>query len=198
MVETMRRYNIDRAVGDAYAAEWVRTAFASHGINYRRATTSVWHEGAQVKNKVAKPKSVLYAELLPRLTSGEVELLDHEVLISQLCALERRTRSGGRDSIDHPVGQHDDCANALAGVCDAVSQRVIVAGPIGSFAAGGGETAQPSALDLAWMGFQTQALMAEADHAAHYREQRYRNSPQSLREISFRAGRATSPFPFNF
>jgi hypothetical protein len=130
MTATLRRYNVSRLVGDAYSAEWVKVAFASHGIDYRRATTSVWHEGTQIKNKVAKPKSILYAELLPRLTSAEVELLDHEVLISQLCSLERRTRSGGRDQIDHPAGQHDDCSNALAGVCDAVSQRLIVAGPL--------------------------------------------------------------------
>ncbi len=134
MVAILRRYGIDRAIGDAYAAEWVKTAFAQHGIRYERCTTSVWHEGAQVKNKVAKPKAVLYAELLPRLTSGEVELLDDETLIVQLSSLQRRTRSGARDSIDHPPGGggKDDLANCLAGVCDAVSQRRIVAGAVSS------------------------------------------------------------------
>jgi hypothetical protein len=33
-----------------------------------------------------------------------------------LCALERRTARGGRDSIDHPKGGHDDLINAAAGV----------------------------------------------------------------------------------
>jgi hypothetical protein len=35
-----------------------------------------------------------------------------------LTQLERRTNRGGRDSIDHPPGggQHDDLANAVAGV----------------------------------------------------------------------------------
>jgi hypothetical protein len=131
MADTLKRYGIDRATGDAYAAEWTRTTFASHGIDYRRSTTSVWKEGSQVKNKVAKPKSVLYAELLPRLTSGEVELLDDEMLITQLSSLQRRTRSGARDSIDHPPGGKDDLANAVAGVCDAVSQRRIKAGIVG-------------------------------------------------------------------
>ena len=28
---------------------------------------------------------------------------------------ERRTARGGRDSIDHPPGAHDDIANAMAG-----------------------------------------------------------------------------------
>jgi hypothetical protein len=132
MCETLRRYGCDRAVGDAYAAEWTKIAFKSHGIDYRRATTSVWKEGWQIRNKVAKPKSVLYVELLPRLHSAEVELLDHEVLISQLAALQRRTRSGARDQIDHPPGGHDDCANVLAGVVDAVSQRRLSAGAAGA------------------------------------------------------------------
>src|SRR4029450_12286297 len=33
----------------------------------------------------------------------------------QLTALERRTSRGGRDSIDHAPGAHDDIANAVAG-----------------------------------------------------------------------------------
>jgi hypothetical protein len=33
----------------------------------------------------------------------------------QLCGLERRTARGGRDSIDHAPGSHDDVANAVAG-----------------------------------------------------------------------------------
>ena len=35
----------------------------------------------------------------------------------QFLALERRTTRGGRDSIDHPPGGHDDIANAVAGAC---------------------------------------------------------------------------------
>jgi hypothetical protein len=130
MCDTLRRYAINRAIGDAYAAEWTRTAFASHGVNYRRATTSVWNEGTRAKNRIAKPKSILYAELLPRLHSGEVELLDHDILIAQLASLQRRTRSGARDQIDHPPGGHDDCANVLAGACDAVAQRPRTAGSL--------------------------------------------------------------------
>jgi hypothetical protein len=36
--------------------------------------------------------------------------------VQQLVALERRTARGGRDTIDHPPGAHDDVANAVAGV----------------------------------------------------------------------------------
>lgn len=44
-----------------------------------------------------------------------MELLDNARLISQLIGLERRTARGGRDSIDHASGMHDDLANAVAG-----------------------------------------------------------------------------------
>lgn len=60
-------------------------------------------------------KSDLYKELLPLLNSGRVALLDHPRLITQLASLERRTARGGRDSIDHAPGGHDDLANAAAG-----------------------------------------------------------------------------------
>ena len=33
----------------------------------------------------------------------------------QLSSLERRTARGGKDSIDHSPGMHDDIANAVAG-----------------------------------------------------------------------------------
>ena len=50
------------------------------------------------------------------MNSGRAELLEHPRLIAQLCALERRTARGGRESIDHPPNGHDDIANAVAGV----------------------------------------------------------------------------------
>jgi hypothetical protein len=41
--------------------------------------------------------------------------LDNPKLINQFIGLERRTARGGRDSIDHPPGGHDDICNAVAG-----------------------------------------------------------------------------------
>ena len=35
-------------------------------------------------------------------------------MINQFVGLERTTRPGGRDKIDHPRGCHDDVANAAA------------------------------------------------------------------------------------
>ena len=49
------------------------------------------------------------------INARKIELIEHARLAHQLCALERRVARGGRDSIDHSVGGHDDCANAVAG-----------------------------------------------------------------------------------
>jgi hypothetical protein len=70
---------------------------------------SVYYEPAE------KPKSELYRDLLPLINSGAVDLLENERLIVQLTQLERRTARGGKDSIDHTPGAHDDVANAVAG-----------------------------------------------------------------------------------
>jgi hypothetical protein len=61
------------------------------------------------------PKGEICRELLPTLNSGRLELLDVPRLASQLVGLERRTSRGGRESIDHAPGGHDDLANAAAG-----------------------------------------------------------------------------------
>lgn len=98
---TLKQYRITTVRGDRYAGEWPRERFRVHGIEYASAHAA---------------KSDLYRELLPLLNSGRVELLDHQRLITQICGLERRTARGGRDSIDHPPGAHDDIANAAAGV----------------------------------------------------------------------------------
>jgi hypothetical protein len=57
-------------------------------------------------------------ELLPRLNSGIVELLDHERAVRQIYALERRTSFSGQDTIGHAQSPSakDDLANAIAGV----------------------------------------------------------------------------------
>jgi hypothetical protein len=86
--------------GDRYGGEWPREVFRKHGIEYVVSD---------------RAKSDLYRDLLPLLNSGRIELLDQPKLFAQLIGLERRTSRGGRDSIDHAPGAHDDLANALAG-----------------------------------------------------------------------------------
>jgi hypothetical protein len=102
----LKGYGISAVTGDRYAGEWPREAFRKLGISYAPA---------------ARPKSALYADMLALINSRQVELLDHPRSIAQLCALERRTARGGRDSIDHGPGAHDDVANAIAGLVTGLS-----------------------------------------------------------------------------
>jgi hypothetical protein len=97
----LKTYRISRITGDRYAGEWPRERFKEHGITYEPSE---------------KPKSDLYRDLLPVINSRKLDLLDDARLLTQLIGLERRTARGGRDSIDHAPGAHDDLANALAGV----------------------------------------------------------------------------------
>jgi hypothetical protein len=104
--ELLRSYGLSRVVGDRYAGLWPTERFRAYRIEYLPAD---------------RPKSDLYRDLLPQLNGGAVELPDHPRLAAQLCSLERRTARGGRDSIDHPPGGHDDLANVAAGaVCGVV------------------------------------------------------------------------------
>ncbi len=96
----LKGYGVSRVTGDRYAGEWPREQFRKHGISYDLAD---------------KAKSDLYRELLPILNSGRAELLDLPRLAAQFHGLERRVARGGRDSIDHPPGSHDDVVNAVAG-----------------------------------------------------------------------------------
>ncbi len=110
MTDICRKYQVYTVRGDQYAGEFVGRAFNNHGISY----------GPAKKNK-----SELYLDLLPRLCSGQVELLDDPHLLKQLSGLERRTRSGGRDIIDHATGGHDDLANVVAGVAYTAMRPVL-------------------------------------------------------------------------
>lgn len=98
--KTLHAYGIQRVTGDRYAGEWPREQFRKLGIAYDLSE---------------KPKSAIYQDLVPTINSAKVTLLDEPRLINQLVGLERRTARGGRDSIDHEPGGHDDVANAAAG-----------------------------------------------------------------------------------
>jgi hypothetical protein len=97
----LKSYGVSRVQGDRYAGEWPRERFSEHGITYEPS---------------AKPKSDLYRDFLPSINSRRVDLLDEPRTVNQIVGLERRTARGGRDSIDHAPGAHDDLANAVAGV----------------------------------------------------------------------------------
>ena len=63
-------------MGDRYAGEWPREQFLECGIQYEPAELT---------------KSEIYPELLPAMSVGKMELLDHSRSIAQLCSLERRS-----------------------------------------------------------------------------------------------------------
>jgi hypothetical protein len=99
--ELLQQYRISGVTGDNYAAQWVAGAWLDTGIVY--TTSDI-------------PKSAIYLECLPLFTRGLVRLPDHAKLIRELRLLERVTHRGGKDSVDHPRGQHDDFANSVCGV----------------------------------------------------------------------------------
>jgi hypothetical protein len=98
--ELLKSYGIRKVTGDRYGGEWPSERFRVHGIEYAPSE---------------KSKSDIYRDLLPLLNSRKTELLDLPRLATQLTGLERRTARGGRDSIDHAPGSHDDVANCVAG-----------------------------------------------------------------------------------
>jgi hypothetical protein len=97
----LKAYRVTRATSDRYGGAWVTERFREHGIHIAPSE---------------RAKSEIYGEFLAPLNSARIELLDNPRLVTQLCALERRTGRGtGRDVIDHSPGSHDDIANSVAG-----------------------------------------------------------------------------------
>jgi hypothetical protein len=100
--ELIRAYGCREVTGDRFSGGWVASEFEKHKIRYTASERS---------------KSELYLACLPMLLAGTAVLLDHERLRRQFGALERRTHTGNRESVDHRAGcgHHDDLANAAAG-----------------------------------------------------------------------------------
>lgn len=97
----MREYYVTETTMDRYAGSWPADEYKRHGIS-----TKVSEQA----------KSGLYMDTLNALNSGQVELPPDEIMIRQFLSLERRVRRGGGESVDHPVGGHDDRSNACAGL----------------------------------------------------------------------------------
>lgn len=112
--ELLHKYQVFTVHGDRYAGEWPREAFRAHGISYEPTEMA---------------KSELYLAFLPMMNSFAVRLIDHPRLTHQLVSLERKVTRGGRDTIDHMRGAHDDIANAVAGAC-VIAQEVGAAVPL--------------------------------------------------------------------
>lgn len=163
----VKEYRCTEVTGDRHAVGFVAEYFAACGIKFTPAVHS---------------KSELYAELLPLVNTGLVELLDHPTLRNQLLALQRRSIRGGRDSIDHPRGGHDDVANVAAGALVSVTGvgakkgfRVLFSGMEGD------EQLDQNAAMLAAIRMKHAQLDAEADadwaHAKAYEGQPMQSEP---------------------
>ncbi len=100
----LKEYKVFTVEGDKYAGETFIQDFQQHGINYQVCQLT---------------KSQLYESLEPRLNSRQVILLDDSRLESQLLGLAWR---GGK--IDHLPGEHDDHANATAGVIHLLAENI--------------------------------------------------------------------------
>jgi hypothetical protein len=92
-------FGVTRATADRWATGFTTEEMQRHGITVLPSERN---------------KSQVYAELLSRLNSGDVELLDVPRLRAQFSGLERRTRNG-RDSIQAGPGGHDDLSDAASG-----------------------------------------------------------------------------------
>jgi hypothetical protein len=106
--DIIKAYGLFNVSGDKYSGEWCSRAFEEGGITYESSKLN---------------KSEIYLEFEPLLAQGQLELLDNKRMFSELRGLERRTRSGGKDSVDHGPGCHDDVANAAAGACVMAAQN---------------------------------------------------------------------------
>ncbi|MBN2243106.1 MAG: hypothetical protein JW793_10480 [Acidobacteria bacterium] len=119
--EVLKAYGVKEVTGDRYSGEWCSSAFEREGIYYKNSELA---------------KSEIYLEFLPLVMRGGVELLDHEQQLIEFRQLERRT-GRGRDTIDHPLGLHDDISNAVAGACVFASRSAAESGPVIFLAASG-------------------------------------------------------------
>jgi hypothetical protein len=96
-----RTYDVSSAIADKWGGQFPVEQMAKLGITVTPSE---------------KTKSELYKDFVPIVNSGRIQLPDQARLLAQLGTLERRASGGGRESIDHGPGQHDDLANAVAGV----------------------------------------------------------------------------------
>ena len=131
--KTLAAYGVGRVHGDRYAGQWAVEQFKKRNVDYVPSE---------------RVKSDIYRDCLPLLNSRKCQLLDIRRLITQLHGLERKTARGGKDSIDHGPGAHDDVANAVAGAIVLASRHEVplnfhvpFAGPSRSAVMGAYETA---------------------------------------------------------
>jgi hypothetical protein len=107
-VRVLHEYGCTQVTGDKYAGRTFSSQFEAAGISYRMCE---------------RDKSALYEGLEPMVNGRGVVLLDVPQIEQQLLGLVWR---GGK--IDHPNGEHDDFANACAGVAHVFARAAAMTG----------------------------------------------------------------------
>jgi hypothetical protein len=101
-----KEYNVRTVIGDSYTALWVSGAWHASGVKYERSELN---------------KSQIYLEALPLFARHLVRMPNHPKLLKELRLLDLYNHRGGRQTVDHPRGAHDDHANAVCGCLRALS-----------------------------------------------------------------------------
>ena len=108
--EILHTYQITQVIGDRYGGNWSSSEFKKNGVMYADSKLD---------------KSEIYLQFQAICAMHQIRLPDSERLRLQLQSLERRTRAGGKDTVDHPEGLHDDIANACAGAAVHAFQQTV-------------------------------------------------------------------------
>ena len=97
-----RQYQIRTVHADQWSLGTITAEAKRHGVLIERRARSTSDD---------------FLEFAATINATIVELPDDRELRNQLEALQRSTRSGGRDRVEHRRGEHDDLAAAVARAC---------------------------------------------------------------------------------
>ena len=100
--QRFRSYGVRTATADQWSLDTITAEARRHGVAIERSEHSTSDD---------------FLEFAACINGGLVELPDHGELRHQLEALQRSTRTGGRDRVEHRRGEHDDLAAAVARAC---------------------------------------------------------------------------------
>ena len=98
--EFFKSYGITRVASDHWAGDFPREQFRKRGV---------------IVDQSEKFKADIYVSALSWLSSRRVELYNVPRMIAQLCDLERKPGTTGKEAVNHPPGGHDDIINAACG-----------------------------------------------------------------------------------
>jgi terminase large subunit-like protein len=108
VVQILSEYRLASVRGDRYSGGTWASIVKAAGASYEYED---------------RTKSDVFHDALVLLNSRRVELPHHQRTINQLLALERTTSKLGKDTISHPPGGSDDCANAVCGAVLMVQRK---------------------------------------------------------------------------